>query len=167
MDMLLGYYLFLRRNAERLADDLRAMKGRIGPCKRLGMYTGGGLPYGEFARYVRSIPGVQESFLHVLRLDERYVADVPYVVTPQALLLAMKGKKSLLELHRDNDFIPNCPMAFRLQGSITQFPPTSKRFTRTAALYSMVPATEPVVRAFTTALCTRDSMCASGAIAKG
>ena len=38
---------------------------------------------------------------------------------------------------------------------------------RTAALYSMVPAAEPVVRAFATSFCTRDSMCASGAIAEG
>lgn len=79
----------------KLKSDLGKLGGSIGPCQRLGLMTGGGLPHGSFANAMRSVKGVDAIMKMIWALDGRLVPGVPYVKTRQAVLLAKKKNGNL------------------------------------------------------------------------
>ena len=150
-----------------LQDDLQKLQKPIGPCKRLGLMTGGGLPHGRYACGLRAMSGVDEILKFVWSVDGRYVPGVRYLKTRQALLLTETGRKSELSYHRDNNIFEDSPQVYRLQAAVIQHPPATKRFKRTGTLLSIVPETLSTKRTMAEILATRDSMCECGRPGKG
>ena len=154
---------------QQLQDDWKAMQGKPGACMRVGMFTGGGLPYSKFAVQARATPSFKELFLAILKLDGRYVANVPYVAMEEALvtlpiscLQSYKG----LPVHTDNNILENAHEIFHLQGNITLCPP-AKGFARTAILAAYMPLTPWIYRSTLVGMSTRSSRSEWGCIGKG
>ena len=144
-----------RKNiTDAFKKDLLPMKGSIGPCKRIGLMTGGGLPHGGFAMALKGVPGVTEVIDEIYRLDGRYVEGARYQHTRQAVLLTKKerrkkkGARSKLKNHRDNNIFKECPELYHIQAQIVLSPPATCSYIRTGVLTSRVPMTDSVRRSF-------------------
>ena len=151
----------------RLENDLARLGSPTGPCKEMGLMTGGGLPHGSYPNAMRGVAGVDDIMRRIWHYDGRLVPGVPYVKTREALLLATSGQKSELPYHRDNNIFDDSPQCYRLQAAILQHPPALDNYTRTGALLSLVPATVSIKRTMAEILCTRDSQCECGKPGKG
>ena len=154
---------------QQLQKDWKMMKGQPGACMRLGMFTGGGLPYSKFAVQARATTSFKELYFEILKMDGRHVANVPYVAMEDALVTmpvsCLKTYKGL-PVHTDNNILDNGPEIFHLQGNITLCGPP-KGFARAAILAAYMPLTPWIYRSTLVGAATRTSRCEWGCIGKG
>ena len=68
--------------------DFRQLGTPVGPCQRIGLYTGGGLPHGRFPTNMKHVKGVRETIEAIYEMDGRMVPGVEYGFTRQAILMA-------------------------------------------------------------------------------
>ena len=155
-------------------DALRECGGRrqqLGPCARLGLMTGGGLPFSKFATDLRNLSAFKSVWQEVLRCEKRFDADMHLLATHEAVLMTrsdLKGYKGLAG-HRDNNKVsakgsPVKEITF-LQGQLLLHPPP-ERFVRCGVLASLVPLSAASYHRQLISLRTRYAQCENGCVAR-
>ena len=150
------------------AKDVAFLGKALGPCRRIGIFTGGGLPHSEAAVTARNLKTFCEVFELCLHFEERFAPHCEYVTVHEGLAMAKMGDKTYkgLPLHTDNNVISRAPEVWYLQGSVT-LSPAPEGFARVAVLGARVPHTEEQHRRLLIAVATRRSACETGCIGKG
>jgi len=167
---LLNCPLSQRMCLEKKANqDFQKMKGNIGPCARVGLLTGGGLPFGEFAVSARSLKCFHDLFQLCATQAGRWVEGVPYYPVEEGLPALPAGVQHIykgLPEHTDNNVVKGAPEVYHLQGSVSLFPVPSG-FLRLTALCGFQAPTDYQQRQQLLALATRTSRAEDGRLGKG
>jgi len=155
--------------------DMKTLGLPRGPCARLGLLTGGGLPYCKFARDARSLMSFQQLWRDVYTFDGR---GPPAAFGDPVTLSMSMMEESLaavpmrcstyvgLPSHTDNNMVEGCAEIFHLQGSVTLSPPP-QGWGRVAALMAMQFQTHFQYRQSLLGLSTRSGRCEWGCVGKG
>jgi len=64
-----------------LCADVKGRQDDLGPCRKIGLMTGGGLPHCQGACMLRALPAYREFFMSMLEATGRFVPGVGYIPT--------------------------------------------------------------------------------------
>ena len=140
----------------------------MGPCARLGLFTGGGYPHSRVCLGLRAIPGWKKVWEIVARQEGSWCSHLPQIVPHQAMFASTKDQPAYsgLHLHKDNAVVPGAPEVFHNQGALLIFPPP-QNYLRSGCLTSLFPATDACYRDTLVSIAARACQCETGQPAKG
>jgi len=149
---------------------IRSMRGNMGPCARLGLFSGGGLPHSDFSLLMRKLKGVRETWELVQRVDGRFQETLSYSLAYESMLATQDRSRSKtyqgLKGHKDTDVVKNAKEVFFNQSAIILWPP-EQGYYRTGCLTAPLAVTEWTYRQTLVCCACRYSQAESGSIGKG
>ena len=117
-----------------VAQDIQKMKGKLGPCAGVGLFTGGGLPHSPFATQVQTLPGFKD------QPANRHESGVTNIPLQEGIAIVEGSGRTMekwackgLAAHTDNNIIPGAKEVWHLQGQVV-FAPAQRGFQQGALI---------------------------------
>ena len=168
LDAPLDDYAAIRRG---FISALQPLGDKVGPCQRIGLLTGAGLPLTPAAVRFRSLPSYRSAWKIFASASGRWSDTLPHAATFQGLLMTTESAVSArrytgLEAHIDNNLVAHAPEITGIQSMLLINPPP-RGLVRSGYLSSLIAVTEQVHRDFRLTVATMSSQSECGGVAKG
>ena len=151
-----------------MEEDKKWIGKPLGPCGKIGLYSGAGLPWSKPVMQLRSIPGFQRTFELCLKACERFQSRYPYVIVNESVFLTERKSSTFkgLKTHKDNKVVPGAPEIGYLQGAL-YITSSSSKYDRFGALGAIIAATPEVSTDILVAAAGRAALTESALVSRG